>query len=95
MLSLTSNFDFNSAKAAMDAQFEAQVAEMKVRHNAGVQAMHAEANAIRKEMAAEREAFDSKFHEHLSALEEKQVVAAVDHLVTNICMLLNTTRRFS
>lgn len=89
------NFDFDAMVAAHNAKFEAQVAEMKARHAAGVSEMYAAAEARRAEMAAERAATDAAFQERLSALEEKQVAATVDHLVSNICMLLNTTRRFS
>lgn len=88
------NFDFNTMAAKMNASFEANVAAMKARHNAGVAEMYAEADRVRQEMASERAALDAKFQEHLDALEEQKVAATVDHLVTNICMLLNTTRRF-
>ena len=85
---MNSNFNFT-------LDFDKAVAEMKARHDAGVKEMYAKADAIRQEMAAEREALDAKFQERLSAIEEQQVAAAVDNLITNICMLVNTTRRFS
>lgn len=87
-MTMTANFNFT-------LDFDKEVAAMKARHEAGVKEMYAAAEAHRQEMAAEREAFDAKFQEHLSAIEEQQVAVAVDHLVSNICMLLNTTRRFS
>lgn len=87
-MTMTANFNFT-------LDFDKEVAAMKARHAAGVASMYAEAEAKRAEMKAEREALDAKFQEHLSALEEQQLVATVDHLVSNICMLLNTTRRFS
>ena len=92
---MLNTFDFDSAMAAMNARFEAQVAEMQARHAASVAEMRAEADARFEAMRLEREAVDMQFQERLSALEEKELAATVDHLVSNICMLLNTTRRFS
>ena len=68
---------------------------MKARHATGVSEMYAIAEARRAEMAAERATTDAIFQERLSALEEKKIAADVDRLITNICMLVNTTRRFS
>lgn len=81
---MLNTFDFDSAMAAMNAKFEANVAEM-----------HAENDARFEAMRLEREAMDTQFQERLSALEEKELAANVDRLITNICMLVNTTRRFS
>lgn len=92
---MLTNFDFDSMAASMNARFEAQVAEMQARHAASVADMRAENDARFEAMCLEREAVDMQFQERLSALEEKQVAATVDHLITNICMLVNTTRRFS
>ena len=92
---MLTNFDFDSMAANMNARFEAQVAEMQARHAASVAEMRAEADARFEAMRLEREAFETKFQERLSAIEEQQVAAAVDNLITNICMLVNTTRRFS
>ena len=92
---MTNFNDFEAMMAAHNAKFEAQVAEMKAKHATGVAEMYAVAEARRAEMAAERAATDAAFQERLSALEEKELAANVDRLVSNICMLLNTTRRFS
>ena len=92
---MNNTFDFDAMVAKQNAEFEAKVAAMKARHAAGVAGMYAKAEAVRQEMAAERAASDAKFQAHLSAIEEQQIAATVDHLVSNICMLLNTTRRFS
>lgn len=92
---MLNTFDFDSAMAAMSERFEANVAEMQARHAASVAEMRAENDARFEAMRLEREAVDMQFQERLSALEEKQVAAAVDNLITNIQMLVNTTRRFS
>ena len=81
---MLNTFDFDSAMAAMNAKFEANVAEMRAENDARFEAMR-----------LEREATDAVFQERLSALEEKELAANVDRLITNICMLVNTTRRFS
>lgn len=92
---LTNNFDFDSMVASMNARFEANAAEMQARHAASVAEMRAENDARFEAMRLEREATDAVFQERLSALEEKELAANVDRLITNICMLVNTTRRFS
>ena len=92
---MLNTFDFDSMVASMDARFEAQVAEMQARHAASVAEMRAEADARFEAMRLEREATDAVFQERLSALEEKELAANVDRFITNICMLVNTTRRFS
>lgn len=92
---MLNTFDFDSAMAAMNAKFEANVVEMHARHAASVAEMRAENDARFEAMRLEREATDAVFQERLSALEEKELAANVDRLITNICMLVNTTRRFS
>ena len=92
---MLNNFDFDSMVASMNARFEENVANMQARHAAAVAEMRAENDARFEAMRLEREAFETKFQEHLSALEEQQIINTVDHLLTNICTLVNTTRRFS
>lgn len=92
---MLNTFDSDSAMAAMNAKFEANVAEMHARHAASVAEMRAENDARFEAMRLEREAMDTQFQERLSALEEKELAANVDRLITNICMLVNTTRRFT
>lgn len=92
---MLNTFDFDTMAASMNARFEAQVAEMQARHAASVAEMRAENDARFEAMRLEHEAVDMQFQERLSALEEKELAANVDRLITNICMLVNTTRRFS
>lgn len=63
-------------------------------NNSDFDSMVAFMNARFEAMRLEREATDAVFQERLSALEEKELAANVDRLITNICMLVNTTRRF-
>lgn len=92
---MLTNFDFDSMVASMNAKFEANVADMQARHAASVAEMRAENDARFEAMRLEREAFETKFQEHLSAIEEQKVINTVDNIITNICMLVNSTRRFS